>query len=99
MILIICLLTVKLFQKLLFSIDNSIHQVFPDNTNNVYRAVWFQIIVVIIIIILNKWLNGSIWPIDGTLTGTTTPNQSETESSHNEGINYIPQTAKLEPHY
>ena len=25
----------------------------------------------------SKWLNSSVWPIDGTLTGTTTPGQSE----------------------
>ena len=33
----------------------------------------------------SKWLNSSIWPIDGILTGTTTPDQSEPESKGNEG--------------
>ena len=31
----------------------------------------------------SKWLNSSIWPIDGTLTGITTP--SGPESNDNEG--------------
>ena len=30
--------------------------------------------------------NGSIWPIDGTLTGTTTPGQSGSESNDNEVV-------------
>ena len=46
-----------------------------------------------------KWLNISIWPIDGTLTGTTTQGQSELESNGNEGILHILQTPRLEPHY
>ena len=35
-----------------------------------------------------KWLNSSIWPIDGFLTGTTC--QSEPGSNDNEGVLYIP---------
>ena len=34
----------------------------------------------------SKWLNSSIWPIDGTLTGATSPDQSETRSNSNEGV-------------
>ena len=30
------------------------------------------------------FLNRSIWPIDGTLTGTTTPDQSQPGSNDNE---------------
>ena len=37
-----------------------------------------------------KWLNCSIWPIDGTLIGTTTPSQSGLENNGNEGIFHIP---------
>ena len=33
-----------------------------------------------------------MWPIDGTLTGTTTPGQSEPESNGNEGLLHIPQS-------
>ena len=38
-----------------------------------------------------KWLNISIWSIDGTLTRTTTPGQCGPESNANEGILHIPQ--------
>ena len=31
----------------------------------------------------------SIWSIDGTLTGTTTPGQSESESNGNKGVLHI----------
>ena len=33
-----------------------------------------------------------IWPIDGSLTGTTNPSQSGSESIGNEGLLHIPQT-------
>ena len=42
----------------------------------------------------SKWLNISIWLIEGTLTGTTSPGQSETVSSGNEGVLH---TLGLEP--
>ena len=48
---------------------------------------------------LAKWLNSSMWPINGTLTGTTTPGQSEPESNGNEGVLHIPQTLEMEPHH
>ena len=44
----------------------------------------------IIIIILSKKLNSSIWPIDGTLTGTTTLDQNGPESNGNKRILHIP---------
>ena len=37
----------------------------------------------------SKWLNSSIWAIVGTLTGTTTPGQSESESNGNERALHI----------
>ena len=40
-----------------------------------------------------KWLNSSIWPIDRTLTGTTTLGQSGPGSDSNEGILQIPQSS------
>ena len=46
-----------------------------------------------------KWLNSTIWPIDGTLTGTTTLGQSRPESDGYEEVLYIPQTLRLEPHH
>ena len=45
------------------------------------------------IIILRKWLNSSIWPIDGTLIGMTNPSQSRPGSNGNDGVLHIPQSS------
>ena len=37
-----------------------------------------------------KWLDISVWPIDGTLTGTTTLGQGGPGSNGNEGVLHIP---------
>ena len=37
----------------------------------------------------SKWLNISIWPIDGTLTDTTAPGQSGFGSNGNEGVLHV----------
>ena len=42
-------------------------------------------------------MNSSIWPIDGSLTGT--PGQSGPESNGNEQVLYIAQALRHEPHY
>ena len=86
--------TFKWFQALLFSISNSIYQVFLSNTNNLYAAVWFKVTI-----ITSKRLNSSIWPIDGTLTGTSSPNQSGPESNSHEGVLHILQILRVEPHH
>ena len=39
-------------------------------------------------------INSSIWPIDGTLTSTTTVSQSGSESNGNKGVLQIPQTPR-----
>ena len=44
----------------------------------------------------SKWLYTFIWPIDWTLTGTTTPRQSGPESNDNEGVLHIPQSSRTE---
>ena len=41
-------------------------------------------------------MNSSIWPIEGTLTGTFTSGQSGAGSNSNEGVLHIPQTPILE---
>ena len=41
---------------------------------------------------LNKWLNHSIWPRDGTLTGTNNSGQSEPEKNDNERVLQIAQS-------
>ena len=55
------------------------------------------------IVMWYKWLNGfkyrkglnsSFLPIDGTLTGTTTPGQSGVWSNCNEGVLHIPQSPR-----
>ena len=38
----------------------------------------------------SKWLNNSIYPIDETLTATTTPSQSRYENDGNKWVLYIP---------
>ena len=43
--------------------------------------------------------NSSIWAIDRTQSGATTPSQSEPGSDGNEGVLHIPKApALLEPH-
>ena len=39
--------------------------------------------------------NSSIWPIDRTLSGATTPGQSQLGSDGNEGILRIPQSSSI----
>ena len=46
-----------------------------------------------------KWLNVSIWLIDGNLTCTITPGQSWPGSNSNEVLLYIPQTSRMEPQH
>ena len=41
-----------------------------------------------------KWLNSSIWPIDQTLTGTTTPGQSGRGGNGKESVLHIPQNSR-----
>ena len=51
---IICLHQVKWFEELLFNIIYSIFKVFLCNTKIFLTAIWFQIIIIIITIIINK---------------------------------------------
>ena len=41
-----------------------------------------------------KWLNCSIWPINGILTGTTTPGQSVAEINGNQEVLHIFQSSR-----
>ena len=47
----------------------------------------------------NKWLNSSIWPIVGILTGTHTLGQSGSGSYGMNGYSTFPKAPGLEPHY
>ena len=75
---------------------NSIYQVLLSIMNNLYTHVQFQISNNNN---LSKWLNSSIWPIDWILTSTTTPGQSEPESTGNEEVFHISQTLRWEPNH
>ena len=44
----------------------------------------------------SKELNSCILPINGSLTGTTTPGLNRSESNDNEGVLHIPQTSRTE---
>ena len=44
----------------------------------------------------SRWLNSLILPIDGALTGTTTPGQSEPGSNGNKGVLYILESSRVE---
>ena len=46
-----------------------------------------------------KSSNSSIWPINGTLRDFISLGQSGPESNCKEGVLYIPQTPRLEPHH
>ena len=39
--------------------------------------------------------NSSIWPIDRTLSGATTPTQSEPVNDSNKGVLHIPQSSSI----
>ena len=47
-------------------------------------------------IIISKWLNSSIWPIEGILTVTTTPSQIEPRSNGNERVLHNAQNSRSE---
>ena len=51
------------------------------------------------ILILIPRLNSSIWAINGTIKGTTTPVKSGPESNGNEKVLHIPQTPRLGLHH
>ena len=77
---------------MLFNISNSIYQVF------LIQTIWIWLYgFKYPIIMLSKWLNSSIWPIDGTLTGITNPDQSGPESNGNEAVIHILQTPSASP--
>ena len=50
-------------------------------------------------IILSKWLNGSIWSVDGTLTGSTSSSRNGSGCNSNKGTMQTSQTQRLMPHH
>ena len=77
--------TVKWFQILQCNTDNSIfaHKVFQVL---VFKTCLFNIFICLHTV---KCSNNSIWPIDGTLSGSTTPGQSRHGSNVYEEVLYI----------
>ena len=41
-----------------------------------------------------KWFNSSFWPTDGTLSGTSTPDESGPGGNGNEQVLHIPQSSR-----
>ena len=66
----------------------------------VHTVKWFQVLQLYGFnkLILNKRLNTSTWPTDGTLISITTPSQSVPENNGNEEVPHISKTLRLEPH-
>ena len=80
-----------MFQIFLSNTNNSVHQVFLCNMNNLHTAVWF-----LITIILSKRFNSSIWLIEGTLIDTTTLVRVDLGGKGNQRALHIPQSSKTE---
>ena len=65
--------------------------------SNSFFVKWFQLLLynshnlTSVIFLLSVC---SIWPIDKTLSGTTTPSQSRLGSNGNEGVLHIPQISE-----
>ena len=46
------------------------------------------------IMILSKWLNSTIWPIEATLTDDNNPGEDGRGSNFNKGVLHIPQNSQ-----
>ena len=63
---------------------------------HLHLLLWFLVLLcninnsTVIFLHTVKWLNSSIWPIDGTLIGTTTPDQNGPGSNANKRVLCIP---------
>ena len=90
---LILLHTIKWFQVLLCITNNSIkHQSFVYTQLNV-KTIQFSISH--FFLCTQFKYQSSIWPIDRTLSGATTPSQSGSESDGNEGVLHIPQNSSI----
>ena len=82
----------------------NINYLFAYSYSHIVRPIFtrmygfrYLIIILIIIIIFCKLLNSSIWPMDRTLTDTTTQDQSGPGINGNEEV--FPKATRLEPHH
>ena len=83
-----------------------LHESADDNTTICLHIKWFQVMLTLIIqfrliCFAVKLSNSSIWAINGSLTGTTTLDQSGSGCNGNERLFPIPQRfrAKASPSY
>ena len=67
---------------------------FPMTITITPRASPFTIVIYLFQSDTNNFSNKSIWPIDGTLTITTTPGQSKPASNSNEWVLYTLQSTR-----
>ena len=85
LVLVICLHTAKWFPVILFIKYSYVIQIIC------HQLYGFKLLL---IIILSKLLNSSVWPLHGTLTDNTNQDQSEPESNGSEGIPHILQSSR-----
>ena len=87
-----CYLTQIILFNTILSFTHS--QIVPSiaiySNNSISNNVWFNVSH----LFANSLSCSSIWPIDKTLTGATTPSQSGTGSNSNKGELHIPQSSK-----
>ena len=67
---------------------------------NVILIIPYYLVIIVISLHIDglkerKWLNISIWPIDGTQTCTTTQGKSRPKSNGNERVLHLPQSSKM----
>ena len=60
-----------------------------------FKYCYSSLITLVICLHTVKWVKSSIWPIDGTSSGTTTPSESEPRSNDYEGVLHIPQSSSI----
>ena len=90
----ICLYIVKWFHILLCITNNSIQQICLHTVKWSNSFISNHSIYHKSFIYTQFKCQSSIWPIDRTLSGATTPGQSGLRSNGNEGIPQIPQISK-----
>ena len=102
-----CFYTVKLFQVLLSNTNDSNFAHLSSIPNTILFSIiclhthkWLQVLLcntnnsTVICLHTVKWSSSSIWPIDGTLTCTTTLGQSGLGSNCNERVLHICQSSR-----
>ena len=75
---------------------SSVSRIIGEHSTHVANGLVFLQNVNNCIISYKSWTQfSSIWPIDRTLSGATTPGQSKSGSDDNEGVLHIPQNSNI----